>query len=98
MVARRVALALLVLLSAWLLVQGAAAPGGRPQYKGPLGIAFDSSGRFAYVALHRADALAVVDLKEGRAVAEVPVGRKPYDVALLEAALSAAMERSAAPQ
>jgi YVTN family beta-propeller protein len=42
----------------------------------------DPTGQRAYVALHGADALAVVDLPRGQVVAEIPVGRKPYDVAL----------------
>src|SRR5262249_13822686 len=52
MVARRFALVLFVLLSANALTQGAGAPAHR--YKGPLGLAFDYAGRFAYVALSRA--------------------------------------------
>src|SRR5439155_10245148 len=59
-------------------------PTERPRYKSPLGLAVDSSGRHAYVALHMADALGVVDLSTGKVVCEIPVGRKPYDVALNE--------------
>ena len=54
----------------------------RPIYKSPLGLAIDPTSRFAYVALHTADALAVVDLKSNKVVDEILVGRKPYDVAL----------------
>jgi YVTN family beta-propeller protein len=57
-------------------------PAARPVYKSPLGLALSDDGRFAYVALHTADALAVVDLNEDRVLAEIPVGGKPYDVAL----------------
>ena len=56
--------------------------GERPRYKSPLGLAVDPTGRFAYVALHTANALAVVDLRERRVVCEIPVGKKPHDVAL----------------
>ena len=41
------------------------APRERPRYKSPLGLAVDPSGRFAYVALHTSDALAVDDLRAG---------------------------------
>jgi cytochrome c553 len=54
----------------------------RPRYKSPLGIAVDPGGRLAYVALHTANALAVVDLRDGVVQCEIAVGRKPYDVAL----------------
>jgi YVTN family beta-propeller protein len=84
MFARIVLFVLLLLLPIGMLVQGAAPPtGGRPRYKGPLGLAVEPRGRLAYVALHDADALAVVDLKDGKVLSEVPVGRKPYDVALV---------------
>ena len=56
----------------------------RPIYKSPLGLAIDKTGQFAYVALHTADALAIVDLKNNKVVDEILVGRKPYDVALLQ--------------
>src|SRR5690348_14761084 len=67
----------------WL---GARAPGQpqedpRPRYRSPLGLAVDEHGRRAYVALHTAGVLAVVDLDAGRVIREVPVGRGPYDVA-----------------
>src|SRR5205807_1493634 len=51
-------------------------------YKSPLGLALSDDGRFAYVALHTAGALAFVDLQEGKVLAEVAVGKDPYDVAL----------------
>jgi YVTN family beta-propeller protein len=84
MVLRRILFALLVAGLAVLLVHGAAPPSGaRPQYKGPLGLAVDPKGQHAYVALHTADALAVVDLKAGEVLAEIPVGRNPFDVVLV---------------
>jgi YVTN family beta-propeller protein len=52
----------------------------RPPYKSPLGLAVDSTGSRAYVALHTAGALAVVDLKVGKVLHEIPVGKGPTDV------------------
>ena len=57
-------------------------PAERPTYKSPLGLALSDDGRFAYVALHTAGGLAIVDLQEGKVLAEVAVGKEPYDVAL----------------
>jgi DNA-binding beta-propeller fold protein YncE len=54
--------------------------GQRPPYRSPLGLAVDEQGRRAYVALHTAGVLAVVDLEAGRVIREVPVGAGPYDV------------------
>jgi YVTN family beta-propeller protein len=51
------------------------------RYKSPLGLAVDEQGKRAYVALHTAGLLAVVDLEAGTVIREVPVGRGPYDVA-----------------
>jgi YVTN family beta-propeller protein len=78
----------LVLLGILMLL--ALAPGAdltptrpdRPPYKSPLGLAVDAAGKRAYVALHTAGSVAVVDLEAGKVLAEVPVGRGPYDVAL----------------
>src|SRR5579884_3880106 len=60
------------------------APGtsDQPRYRTPLGLAVDAEGRRAYVALNAAGALAVVDLRAGKVLREVPVGGGPYDVAL----------------
>jgi YVTN family beta-propeller protein len=52
------------------------------RFKSPLGLVVDQKGERAYVALHTADAVAVVDLKGGKVVREIPVGKGPYDVAL----------------
>jgi YVTN family beta-propeller protein len=57
-------------------------PEGKPPYKSPLGLAVDRTGSRAYVALHTAGALAVVDLKAGKVLHEIAVGRKPTDVIL----------------
>jgi YVTN family beta-propeller protein len=54
----------------------------RPAYKSPLGVAVDQDGGRAYVALHTADAVAVVDLRAGKVLREVAVGKGPYDLAL----------------
>jgi YVTN family beta-propeller protein len=59
-------------------------PTERPRFKSPLGLAIDPTGQFAYVALHTADALAVVDLQKNSVLCEIPVGKKPYDVALYQ--------------
>src|SRR5262245_18066473 len=52
-----------------------------PRYKGPLGLAVDQEGRIAYVALHTAGAVAEVDLRSGKVLREVAVGRGPHDLA-----------------
>jgi YVTN family beta-propeller protein len=86
MFARHILLVLLVLAPAGLFVRAdseiAESGGDRPRFKSPLGLAVDPAGKFACVALHTADALAVIDLKTYQVRAEIPVGRKPYDVAL----------------
>src|SRR5262249_38045148 len=51
-------------------------------WKSPLGLAVTHDGRYAYVALHTADVVAVVDLAAGQVLHEVAVGRRPYDVGL----------------
>src|SRR5262245_55940600 len=56
-------------------------PVARPQYKSPLGVAVDQDGARAYVALHTAGAVAVVDLRAGKGLHEVAVGKGPYDLA-----------------
>jgi YVTN family beta-propeller protein len=48
----------------------------------PLGLALTKDGRFAYVALSMANALAKVDLATGKVVATTEVGICPYGVAL----------------
>lgn len=48
----------------------------------PLGIALTKDGRFAYVALSMANALAKVDLTTGKVVGTTEVGICPYGVAL----------------
>ncbi|MFN4260831.1 MAG: c-type cytochrome [Gemmataceae bacterium] len=51
-----------------------------PRYKSPLGLIVDDQGERAYVALHRAGAVAEVDLKAGKVLREIPVGRGCYDI------------------
>jgi YVTN family beta-propeller protein len=60
-----------------------AEPKARPTYKSPLGVAVDEKGEKAYVALHTAGAVAVVDLKAGMVLQEIPVGSGPNDAAFL---------------
>ena len=48
----------------------------------PLGVALTKDGRFAYVALSMANALAKVDLTTGKVVGTTEVGICPYGVAL----------------
>ncbi len=48
----------------------------------PVGIAISPDGRMAYVALHMAAEVAVVDLETNQVVAKIPVGRWPRYVAL----------------
>ncbi len=82
---RRSILVFVGVLLAGMLVREAleaAKPTLRPIYKSPLGLAIDKSSQFAYVVLQTADALAVVDLRNNKVLDEIPVGKKPYDVAL----------------
>ncbi len=51
-------------------------------YKSPTCIAFSPDGKFAYVTLHTAGALAVIDTAAGKVVAEIKVGRAPTGVAV----------------
>ncbi len=46
----------------------------------PCGIALSADGNTAYVALSRSNSLAVVDLREGKVVAQIPVGVAPFAV------------------
>jgi hypothetical protein len=68
-------------------------PAGRPAYKSPLGVAVDADGSRAYVALHTAGAVAVVDLRAGKVLREVAVGNGPHDVALAGDALFVTCEQ-----
>ncbi len=51
-------------------------------YKSPLGLALTEDGSRAFVALNTTGTLAVVDLRQGRVIAEIAVGNRPNDVAL----------------
>ena len=46
----------------------------------PCGIALSADGNTAYVALSRNNSLAVVDLREGKVAAQIPVGVAPFAV------------------
>lgn len=65
----------------------------RITYKSPLGIVVDAEGRRAYVALHTAGAVAVVDLVAGKVLREIPVGAGPNDVVLVGGSLFVTCER-----
>jgi YVTN family beta-propeller protein len=49
----------------------------RPRYKSPLDLMLDATGQRAWVVLHTADAIAVVDLRAGKVLREIPVGKRP---------------------
>jgi cytochrome c peroxidase len=53
-----------------------------PRFKSPLGLAVDQTGQRAYVALHTAGTVAVVDLQAGKVVREIAVGPGPGFVEL----------------
>jgi YVTN family beta-propeller protein len=67
---------------------------GRPHYRSPLGIVVDQAGERAYVALHTAGAVAVVDLKAGTVLREIAVGEGPCDLALAGRELFVTCEHS----
>jgi YVTN family beta-propeller protein len=75
-------LPLLLLVSAWQLSPAQPTPESRPSFKSPLGLAVDQTGEMAYVALHTAGTVAVVDLKAGKVLREIGVGKGPYELAL----------------
>jgi DNA-binding beta-propeller fold protein YncE len=53
----------------------------RPRYKTPLDVAACADDRL-YAVAQDADALLVIDARAGRLVSEIPVGRRPYAVAV----------------
>jgi DNA-binding beta-propeller fold protein YncE/mono/diheme cytochrome c family protein len=59
----------------------------RPVYKSPLGVAVDQTGERAYVALSTAGKVAEVELRAGKVLREVAVGKGPCDLALRDGAL-----------
>jgi mono/diheme cytochrome c family protein len=89
---------LLAVLLALLLIgpPSPAKPGSeaRPRYKSPLGLAVDQFGQKAYVALHGAGAVAVVDLRAGAVLREIAVDRGPYDLVLAAGSLFVTCEHS----
>src|SRR5438067_8153194 len=66
---------------------------GHPVFKNPLGLAVDQEARCAYVALQGAGAVAVVDLRAGKVLHEIPVGKAPFDLALSDRTIFVACER-----
>jgi YVTN family beta-propeller protein len=53
----------------------------RIQYKNPVNLALNPSGRELYVACESSDSVIVIDVEERRKVAEIMVGRQPHDIA-----------------
>jgi YVTN family beta-propeller protein len=51
-----------------------------PRYQSPLGLAIDQTGERAYVGLHMADAVAVVDLRAGKVLKEIRTGKPPVQL------------------
>src|SRR4051794_15689328 len=85
---------LLAAFPAWGPAPGrSSAPAARLAYKRPLGVAVDADGARAYVALHTAGAVAVVDLRAGKVLREIAVGKGPYDAALAGKALFVSCEQ-----
>jgi cytochrome c peroxidase/DNA-binding beta-propeller fold protein YncE len=75
------ALALCLLLP-WGEVLVGSAPDARPEpHRSPAGIAVLPGGRWAISANHTADSASLIDLAEGKVLAEQPCGRKPAAVA-----------------
>jgi DNA-binding beta-propeller fold protein YncE len=77
------------LLCAWLLClttaglgTNRAEPSGRRLYRSPIDVALCDEGRLALVANHTADSVSLVDLQQGKVLAEKPCGRKPSAVAV----------------
>lgn len=60
-------------------------PGGKPAppepHRSPADVALLPGGRLALAANHTADSVSLVDLADGKALAELPCGRKPAGVA-----------------
>jgi hypothetical protein len=79
---RRIAYGLLacLLLSGLAVAHAHAGPPERIRYLSPLGIAVDARGTTAFVALHTAGAVAIVDLTRGRVTDLIPVGQGPHDL------------------
>ncbi len=55
---------------------------GLSKHPVPVGIAFSADGQFAYVALSRANSVAVVDALKRRVIREIPVGVAPFGIVL----------------
>lgn len=86
-----------LIVSGLLLIVFATGPiPAKPQptvYKSPLGLTVDQDGGRAYVALSTAATVALVDLKAGKVVQEIPVGKGPHDVALAKDSLFVTCEQ-----
>lgn len=77
----RVPALLLVALLVPSEVEGPAPQDGEP-HRSPLDLALTADGRYAVTANSTSDTASLVDLAAGKAVAEVPVGRRPFSVAV----------------
>src|ERR1041384_6200485 len=78
----RLAAVVVLTLSTWLATDVIAFARANVPYKSPLGLAVDKEGKTAYVALHTAGAVAVVDVGAGKLLQEWPVGKGPNDLVL----------------
>jgi hypothetical protein len=77
------------LLCLWCLIKVAAgekAGQGKPSapepHRSPIDIALVGAGRLALVANHTSDSVSLVDLDQGKLLAETPCGRKPGAIAV----------------
>jgi YVTN family beta-propeller protein len=82
------------LVFAWPPAPGQSPSANQLRFKSPLGLAVDPDGTRAYVALHTAGTVAVIDLKAGKPLKEIAVGGGPYDVALSGGDLYVTCEQS----
>ena len=59
-----------------------ATAGEKEPHRSPIDIALIGAGRRALVANHSADSVSLVDLDQGKVLAETPCGRKPAAIAV----------------
>ncbi len=69
-------------LTAWRTPAQPQQPEPPTAFKNPLGLSIDEHGQRAYVALHGAGTVAVVDLGGGKVLHEIAVGKQPHDLVL----------------
>src|SRR5262245_42002720 len=69
-------------LFAWAAAPRPATKEARPEpHRSPIDVAVLPDGKRALVANHTADSVSLVDLAEGKLLAEIPCGRKPSAIA-----------------